>query len=565
MSDTKPKPYEFGYEIEDKDGNLQHRHESSDASGARRGSYGFIDAHGIYRQVNYIADHNGFRVIMLKSNEQGMSDASPANVHMSKDPLPIASKVEYAPTKAENNPLYDASPPYGPYRSYGPGPQDHYHHPDDHYHPNAPYFGPPYSSRRKSGPYDQDPFWPKGHPLASDAPLENPEDQKKGGPPPYGPNDGPPLPPPSGPPPPYYGPPPGDHGKGSGYLPSPPPPPLPPPKDHYDPPPPRHDEAYKPSIPPLLRHKSPYEYRPPSYAPNHPNAYPPPPPPLEPRPLPPPPTIVSHPPPRPPPATYSPSDYKPEVVYDKPHDNGFEPLPFPLPPPPPPRGQYSSGMTPQVVYEDDYHNSDPRGKSSKWRPAYNSITPGSLGLYRGETNPYVRSRYKTPPYEMPPPSINYAVSGKYKTFVPSYGQELRFYRDVQTPPPPSFPRSFLKEDDFSSPLSFEDDLKESPAKEQALTTFKEGIKEIIPHLAKKKDDPKKSYGKTVGSNSLRVEPSAPLAANAKNAKVTFLLLDPRNLGLQAATPTQGPLHQFEEIGTFEPDAAATSTVPSYKD
>lgn len=64
------KPYQFGYEIEDGQGNMQHRHEQSDGSGAKRGSYGYVDANGIYRKVEYVADEHGFRVKM-SSNEPG--------------------------------------------------------------------------------------------------------------------------------------------------------------------------------------------------------------------------------------------------------------------------------------------------------------------------------------------------------------------------------------------------------------------------------------------------------------------------------------------------------------
>ena len=37
------------------------------------GSYGYTDGHGIYRQVDYVADKNGFRA-SIKTNEPGTSD-----------------------------------------------------------------------------------------------------------------------------------------------------------------------------------------------------------------------------------------------------------------------------------------------------------------------------------------------------------------------------------------------------------------------------------------------------------------------------------------------------------
>ncbi|KAI1285933.1 Cuticle protein 16.8 [Halotydeus destructor] len=74
-------PYAFGYDIQDKDGNQQHRHEHSDANGVRTGSYGYVDANGVYRKVVYIADKDGFRVKEMTSNEPGLNmKATPASV-----------------------------------------------------------------------------------------------------------------------------------------------------------------------------------------------------------------------------------------------------------------------------------------------------------------------------------------------------------------------------------------------------------------------------------------------------------------------------------------------------
>jgi hypothetical protein len=69
---NKLKPYKFGYEIQDEKGNVQHRHEQSDGN-RQTGSYGYVDANGIFRKVYYIADENGFRVKM-DSNEPGIKD-----------------------------------------------------------------------------------------------------------------------------------------------------------------------------------------------------------------------------------------------------------------------------------------------------------------------------------------------------------------------------------------------------------------------------------------------------------------------------------------------------------
>ncbi|XP_075747293.1 cuticle protein 10.9-like [Rhipicephalus microplus] len=74
----KPQPYKFGYEIKDAWGNTQHRHEVGDEYNTKRGSYGFTDAHGIYRRVEYVADSNGFRAI-VKTNEPGTKTHHPAH------------------------------------------------------------------------------------------------------------------------------------------------------------------------------------------------------------------------------------------------------------------------------------------------------------------------------------------------------------------------------------------------------------------------------------------------------------------------------------------------------
>ncbi|GFX32896.1 cuticle protein 10.9 [Trichonephila clavipes] len=60
----EPIPYSFGYAIKDVHGE-QHRQEKSDGAGVVTGSYGFVDEHGIHRQVHYIADHLGFRAKII--------------------------------------------------------------------------------------------------------------------------------------------------------------------------------------------------------------------------------------------------------------------------------------------------------------------------------------------------------------------------------------------------------------------------------------------------------------------------------------------------------------------
>lgn len=73
------QPYKFGYDIQDEQGNTQYRKEESDADNRREGSYGFHDSNGLYREVTYVADKNGFRA-WIKTNEPGTSNKSPAGV-----------------------------------------------------------------------------------------------------------------------------------------------------------------------------------------------------------------------------------------------------------------------------------------------------------------------------------------------------------------------------------------------------------------------------------------------------------------------------------------------------
>ncbi|GFS48967.1 cuticle protein 16.8, partial [Nephila pilipes] len=77
-----PQPYKFGYSVKDKHGE-QHREEAGDGH-AVQGSYGFTDARGNRRQVNYVADHGGFRA-QVKTNEPGTANQNPAAVHLVSD------------------------------------------------------------------------------------------------------------------------------------------------------------------------------------------------------------------------------------------------------------------------------------------------------------------------------------------------------------------------------------------------------------------------------------------------------------------------------------------------
>lgn len=74
-------PFAWGYDINDGYGGAQYHKETGDEYGKRTGSYGYTDAYGVYRQVDYVADEHGFRAT-IKTNEPGTANESPADVEM---------------------------------------------------------------------------------------------------------------------------------------------------------------------------------------------------------------------------------------------------------------------------------------------------------------------------------------------------------------------------------------------------------------------------------------------------------------------------------------------------
>ncbi|GIX68468.1 uncharacterized protein CDAR_500421 [Caerostris darwini] len=74
-----PKPYEFGYQMDDGNGTMQHRQETANENGAVKGKYGYVDPNGTYREVEYNADENGYHVKIL-SNEPGITNQNSADV-----------------------------------------------------------------------------------------------------------------------------------------------------------------------------------------------------------------------------------------------------------------------------------------------------------------------------------------------------------------------------------------------------------------------------------------------------------------------------------------------------
>lgn len=56
--------------------------------GNKRGSYGYVDPYGIYRQVEYVADDKGFRAV-IKTNEPGTENQSPADIEILSEAAPV--------------------------------------------------------------------------------------------------------------------------------------------------------------------------------------------------------------------------------------------------------------------------------------------------------------------------------------------------------------------------------------------------------------------------------------------------------------------------------------------
>ncbi|XP_028968859.1 bromodomain-containing protein 4-like [Galendromus occidentalis] len=87
--------YNFGYEIGTDNSHKFHK-EVGDGTGRKIGSYGFTDADGRQRVVQYIADENGFRV-QIKTNEPGTNSYEAASSKTQKRPSIMALEDKDSP------------------------------------------------------------------------------------------------------------------------------------------------------------------------------------------------------------------------------------------------------------------------------------------------------------------------------------------------------------------------------------------------------------------------------------------------------------------------------------
>ncbi|KAG0426174.1 hypothetical protein HPB47_026704 [Ixodes persulcatus] len=106
------QPYDFGYDNVDEYGNKQFHKEQGDANNAKTGSFGYTDANGVYRRVNYVADANGFRAT-VETNEPGTKTGVSADAVFNARPVVVAPSLSKA--AAYGAPVY--AKPAG--RAYG--------------------------------------------------------------------------------------------------------------------------------------------------------------------------------------------------------------------------------------------------------------------------------------------------------------------------------------------------------------------------------------------------------------------------------------------------------------
>uniref|UniRef100_A0A0K8RH49 Putative cuticle protein n=1 Tax=Ixodes ricinus TaxID=34613 RepID=A0A0K8RH49_IXORI len=97
--DVSPQSYSFGYNSADEFGTRIQRQETSDVNNVRTGSYGYADANGIFRHVQYIADAAGFRA-SVDTNEPGTAGGQTAGVLYNAAPVPSAPAPARAPVVA---------------------------------------------------------------------------------------------------------------------------------------------------------------------------------------------------------------------------------------------------------------------------------------------------------------------------------------------------------------------------------------------------------------------------------------------------------------------------------
>ncbi|XP_054724351.1 uncharacterized protein LOC129234381 [Uloborus diversus] len=98
-----PSPYAFEYNNQDENGTTLFRKESSDGKGTIKGSYGYRDAFGTERFVEYVADENGYRA-QIRTNEPGIESRNPAGVQLNVTPLRHSYETKSRPFSSSEKP-----------------------------------------------------------------------------------------------------------------------------------------------------------------------------------------------------------------------------------------------------------------------------------------------------------------------------------------------------------------------------------------------------------------------------------------------------------------------------
>ncbi|KAL1424084.1 hypothetical protein MTO96_020514 [Rhipicephalus appendiculatus] len=124
---SPPQPYSFGYNNVDEYGNRQFHAEQGDSNNAKIGSYGYRDANGLFRRVNYVADAYGFRAT-VDTNEPGTAPGASADAVFNAAPLvsPVPSSAGQSPSPEVYGTQAAAAYSAGGYGGYGGYGYNHY-------------------------------------------------------------------------------------------------------------------------------------------------------------------------------------------------------------------------------------------------------------------------------------------------------------------------------------------------------------------------------------------------------------------------------------------------------
>ncbi|GFQ91654.1 cuticle protein 10.9 [Trichonephila clavata] len=91
---NQPRPYTMGYKAEGEEA-ISFRSEEGDAHGNKVGAYGYMDAQGLYRKVQYTAGADGFHAT-VQTNEPGTDGKeNPADVIMIVEEPPAGIQEKY--------------------------------------------------------------------------------------------------------------------------------------------------------------------------------------------------------------------------------------------------------------------------------------------------------------------------------------------------------------------------------------------------------------------------------------------------------------------------------------